>query len=56
MDLKEIKAEKRKLEIKLFNDIKEFEDKTELEIKSISILRGTTGLQLIQARIEIEDE
>ena len=57
MDLKEILAEKRKMEIKLFQAVKEYEDKTGLEIKNLQIVRNNmTGLQLVKARIEIDDE
>jgi hypothetical protein len=55
MDLKELADEKRRLSIKLFQEIRDFEQKTEVEVKSITVIRNKQGIESVTVKVEIPD-
>jgi len=55
MDIKEIMDERRKLNIRLFKEMNEFEQKTGMEIKGITIIHNQQGLESTSVKIEIPE-
>jgi hypothetical protein len=55
MDIKEIMDEKRRLNIRLFHEMNEFEQKTGMEIRGITIARNQQGLESVTVKVEMPD-
>ena len=51
----DIKDERRKLGIVLCQDIREFEQKTGMEVSGIKIIRDHTGIEAVNPKIEMPD-